>query len=319
MYVPLIIQYLQEQLKSEDICAKLGLCEQQKLVQPRNNVNIPEFKNFKDDPSACDICQDLVTLIDAYLDESATQEKIKTLLLTYVCPHLPDQYVAICQTVANTYIALVVKYLEQELSTLDVCKKVGLCTNQIKKVNTARKAISIPKGADNGFVCTLCTEVIRMVDDYLDDGKTEEEIISLITKYCDKIPAPYGAICDSLAAQYIPMVIKYLTEELTADEICTKIGLCKYEKKSAPRNPKVVLEAAGVSCDICKDFVNWVEKELKEYTVPALWKLVSVDCMKVPHLSKFCSIITQNDIQTILNLILNKLPAQKVCEWIKLC
>ena len=161
------------------------------------------------------------------------------------------------------------------------------------------------------------------------EEKTEEEIIALVEKLCDKIPAPYGSICDSLAEAYIPQIMAWLKEELEVLDICQKIGLCSATAKARAhrsikkaRNTKSLALRAqenGLGCDVCKDFIQWVEKELKTYTVPALWKLVSVDCAKVPYLCKFCAIITESDIETILNLILNKLPPAQVCSWIKIC
>jgi len=303
---------LTEKLSPEVICTTIGLCTETKAKKPRSIV-IPKGA---DNGFACTICQDVIRLIDDYLEDGKTEQEIIDLVTKY-CDMIPAPYGTICDALVAQYIPTIIQFLTEELDPEVICSTIGLCT-ETKAKKPRSQAIS--KTADNGFTCTLCENVIRMIDDFLKDGKTEQEIIDLLTKYCEMIPAPYGTICDSLVAQYIPAIIQYLTEKLTPDMICTKIGLCTETQKVHAQPRKIQQRAEdGVGCDVCKDFIDWAEKELKEYSTAALWQLVSVECPKIPHLSKFCSLITEGDISTILNLIISKLPSKTFCEWIKFC
>ena len=85
-----------------------------------------------------------------------------------------------------------------------------------------------------------------------------------------------------------------------------KTGRYAKNRKVVPRKTTLASRAAqnGIGCDVCKQFTQWAEKELTDLTVTGLWKLISVECPKVPYISKFCALITEEDIQTILNLII---------------
>jgi len=310
-YLPVIINWLEQEMEIIDICTKIGLCKN----SAKHIVRVPAgAKNGL----VCDTCKQLVSYVETLLDDGKTQAEIIA-LAQKLCDTIPAPYGAICDSLVASFIPQIIAWLEKEIEVLDVCRKLGLCTEAVKKIR-------IPAKADNGFVCDTCKQLVAYVETLLEEQKTQEEIIALAQKLCDKIPAPYGAICDSLVASYIPQIINWLEQELEVIDVCRKLGLCTEAVKKAPvkaaRRPNTLAERAhenGFGCSICKDFVQWVEKELTDYSIPALWKLVSVDCQKVKYLCKFCALITEQDIQTILNLILNKLPPAKVCEWIKIC
>ena len=321
-YISQIIDWIEQEIEAFDICKKIGLCTD------ALKIRIP--KGAKND-IVCETCQQLVKYVEKLIDSQTTKDKIIE-LCEELCDKIPAPYGSICDSLVETYISQIIDWVEKEIEALDICKRIGLCTdNKAKKVNKVNKVnkIRIPKNVDNDLICTVCQQVVAFVETLMTEEKTEEEIIALVEKLCDKIPAPYGSICDSLAEAYIPQIMAWLKEELEVLDICQKIGLCSATAKARAhrsikkaRNTKSLALRAqenGLGCDVCKDFIQWVEKELKTYTVPALWKLVSVDCAKVPYLCKFCAIITESDIETILNLILNKLPPAQVCSWIKIC
>jgi len=314
-YVPLIISYIEQQAEAFDICKKIGLCKESQRV--RAPLVIPKGG----EETACDLCKDIIAKVEEYLNQGQTQEQITELIVNKVCPLLPDTYKVLCTTLAGTYVPLIIKYLEQQAEAFDICKKIGLC----KESQRVRAPLVIPKGVEE-TACDLCKDIIADVEKYLNEGQTQEQITELIVnKVCPTLPDPYKTLCTTMASTYVPLIIKYIEQQAEAFDICKKIGLCKdTQRVKQPRQIRVQPRNAqkrenGAFCSICKDFIDWSEKEIKEYSVPALWKLISVDCMKVPHLSKFCAIITENDISTILNLIISKLPSQKVCEWIKFC
>jgi len=312
-FVPQIISWLEQEIEVIDICRKLGICTE---AVKKARVPIPAGAN---NGFACDTCKQLVAYVETLLEEKKTQEEIIA-LAQKLCDQIPAPYGTICDALVAQFIPQIISWLEQEIEVIDICNKLGLCTEAIKKAR-----VPIPAGANNGFACDTCKQLVAYVETLLEEKKTQEEIIALAQKLCDQIPAPYGTICDALVAQFIPQIISWLEQEIEVIDICNKLGLCTEAVKAPvhrnPRLPKLAARAAenGLGCTVCKKFVQWVEKEITDYSVPALWKLVSVDCQKIKYLAKFCSLITEQDIDTILGLILNKLPPAKVCEWIKIC
>jgi len=299
-YIPLIINYLEQELEALDICTKLGLCSSSNAA-----VRIPTFH----DVDTCELCKNVVMLIEDYLEEGKTEEEIEQFLNNNICPLFPDTYKAICTTIATTMIPQIIKYLADKFPPEDVCAKVGICNA------VARKAPS----QEDGFACVLCENVVRMIDDYLADGKTQAEIEELIQKFCDKIKAPYGAICDSLVQQYIPKIINYLEQKFEPTKVCTLIKLCKESKQVVPRKVKSVEENGELLCTACKYFINWAKGKLSTISVPAIYNLIEKECPKVPVIKNFCTKITEAQVQKIVDLLIQKIPDEKICTAIRFC
>jgi len=315
-YVPVIIEWLAKEMTAVDICSKVGLC---------STKAVPRFvkQNNADNGKVCDICQQVVNYIATLLTQSYTEAEIVA-LVEKLCTSIPAPFSLACDAIAAKYVPVIIEWLAKELTAVDICSKVGLCSTK------ALPRIAVPAKADNGLVCEVCKQLVFYVEDLIQEQKTQEEIIALAQKLCDKIPAPYGAICDTLVAQYIPQIIKWLEQEIEIIDICAKLNLCQAQQKKVAakkvenrpaRLPTLAARAASkkIGCDPCKDTIQWIEKELKTYSIPALWKLISVECPKVKFISKFCAIITESDLDTLFNLIVAKLPPLKVCQWIKLC
>jgi saposin len=299
-YIPLIINYLEQEMEAADICAKLGLCSES------NGIRIPTFH----DVDTCELCKNVVMLIEDYLEEGQTEEEIEQFLNDKICPLFPETYQAVCTTIATTMVPQIIQYLADKFPPEDVCAKLGICTSTV-----ARR---LPKAEDNGFTCVLCENVVRMIDDYLEDGKTQAEIEALLQKFCDKIKAPYGAICDSLVQQYIPKIIEYLEQKLEPTKICTLIKLCNEEKK-APRKAKTTTENGELFCAACKYFINWAEGKLSTISAPAIYNLIEKECPKIPYIKKFCTQITEQQVQAIVDMLIQKIPGDKICAAIHFC
>jgi len=305
-YIEQIIEWVEQEVESLEICQRIGLCP-----SASKKVRLP--KGAKND-MACETCKQLVKFVENLLESQTAKEEIVK-LCEELCDKIPAPYGAICDSLVEAYIDQIIEWVEQEVETLEICQRLGLCP-------TAKK-VRLPKGAKNDVSCTVCKQVVALIEALMVEEKTEEEITSLVEKLCDQLPSPYGAVCDSLAESYIPVIMQWLDQEIEVLDICKRLGLCTDAKKVVRQARKGTLAARassnGATCDVCQSFVKWAEKELEEYTVAALWKLVSVDCPKVAYIKNFCAILTESDIETILNLIIAKLTPLKICTWIKVC
>ena len=286
------------------------------ICKDHSFCNFVSRRPSKKNGLGCDLCKALVSQIEKMLLDKKTEEEIKAYLHKQ-CEQLVDPLRGVCNNIADLYVPIILEYLEQGLEKLHICQKIGFCQPE-RKVKIARRN----DFEANAMSCEMCKTLVAYVEQIMVSTKVEEEIEALVSKLCVKFPAPYNTLCQSLVHQYTPVIMQWLEQGLEKVDICAKLGMC--EKKSlkneydfTARLP--ITDFNGVSCDVCQSFFKWAEGEVKEYSVAGLWKLVHEKCPSVPYIASFCKLITQENINTIVDLILSKIPPQKCCALIHVC
>lgn len=79
----------------------------------------------------CEVCKAIVTGVEDLLKDKKTEEEIAALIGAQ-CVLLPDEYQQQCKTMCETYVPLIMQYIEQGLESVDVCVKLGFCEAQAK-------------------------------------------------------------------------------------------------------------------------------------------------------------------------------------------
>jgi len=291
-YIPQIITWINQGITNLKICNKLGFCEDVNASLRRANG------------ISCTMCQTIVAQVEKIMVDTKVESEIIA-LVEKLCDKFPSPYSTLCNSLVEQYVPVIMQWLEQGLEHLEICQKLGFCTN-----NSVIRNV-------NGISCTMCQTIVAQVEKIMVDTKVESEIIALIEKLCEKFPSPYSTLCNSLVEQYVPVIMEWLEQGLEHIEICQKLGFCTTEQVLLARKP--LSEANGVTCDVCKQFIQWAEEKLEDITVPALWKLVSVECPKVPYLKYVCALITEDNIKTLVDLLVSKATPEKACTFIKIC
>jgi len=290
-YVPSIIQWIEQGMEHANICAKLGFCSNEHLNA--------------DNGISCTICKSVVAEIEKIMVDTKVESEIIA-LLDKLCAKLPQPYSTVCLSLVEQYLPKIMQWLEEGIDHLEICKRIGLCpTDKVARLS-------------NGIGCTICKSIVAEVEKVMVDTKVESEVIALIQELCNKLPAPASTICDALVADFVPQIMEWLEQGLDHLEICQKLGLCSNDTLFLGARVPRELESE-LTCKVCKDFFQWAEQELKTISVDALWKLVTVECPKVPYLREFCKIINEQNIETFVNLILAKFNPDEACKFIKLC
>ncbi|KAJ3425619.1 hypothetical protein M0812_28064 [Anaeramoeba flamelloides] len=280
-YLPVIIQYLEQEIPPAKICELIGLC----------SAEVEEPQDIK-----CIACTTVVGFVEKFLAEGNTEEEIIK-LLEDVCQFLPNSYKSICDSIIEQYLPAIIQYIEQELPAQKICELIGLCSAEAEEPQDIK--------------CIACTTVVGFVEKFLAEGNTEEEIIKLLEDVCQFLPNSYKSICDSIIEQYLPAIIQYIEQELPAQKICELIGLCSAEAE----------EPQDIKCIACTTVVGFVEKFLAEgNTEEEIIKLLEDVCQFLPNSYKsICDSIIEQYLPAIIQYIEQELPAQKICELIGLC
>jgi len=119
--VPTIIAWLQSNASPEQICKILGVCKFQKT----------------NDTPFCAYCTTIVSSIEDYLAQNATQEEIEK-NVDQLCALLPDEFGLYCEAFIASEIPAIINYLNQNYTPQQVCSQIGLCATPPKPVKSGR-------------------------------------------------------------------------------------------------------------------------------------------------------------------------------------
>jgi len=82
----------------------------------------------------------------------------------------------------------------------------------------------------NELSCTLCTDIMTDIDNWITDEKSEAEIIAFVEQLCDHlgmILPEFTDACKNLMETQLPAIIDGLVNDnLDPAQVCTQLGLC---------------------------------------------------------------------------------------------
>lgn len=160
----------------------------------------------------------------------------------------------------------------------------------------------------NDVKCPVCKTVITLVDNWLDEGKTHEQIKKLVTQLCSYVGPSYADICSALLDGELEQIIKYI-ESMEPKQVCQKIKLCPVE-----------LTANAMACSVCKYIVDALENFVEDpHTEQQIVNLLDRLCKMFPKYEAVCDQLVAYGVMELVELIKQKAGAEKVCHLVKLC
>jgi len=267
----------------------------------------------------CAICEQVVTLAESALANNATEQEISN-LLNQLCTLIDNsplkQFGAVCHQIADN-VPLLVQLIESEAAPDVICGLLQFCPAvsavEIKKVHVAH---TIDK-------CTICEQVVSIVESALANNATEQEISNVLNKLCsvlDNSPLKEaGLICHDVAAN-IPVLINLLEQQLPPHEVCALLKIC---------NSTVATEGktlSGVdSCAMCTQVISLVEFELEQgKTIDEVVILAHDLCAVVAKnpilkpLAAACNKVADS-LPDLLPQLINQLTPELVCAQLGQC
>jgi len=161
--------------------------------------------------------------------------------------------------------------------------------------------------AKDDLKCQACETVIQLVDHWLDEGKTHEEIKKLVTQLCSYVGPKYADICTALLDGELEQIIK-LIETMDPHQVCQYIKLCDANKDSE------------TGCSVCKFIVDALENYIEDpHTEQQIVNLLDRLCKMFPKYESVCDQLVAYGVMELVELIKQKGDPQEVCEIVKLC
>jgi saposin len=186
------------------------------------------------------------------------------------------------------------------------CSLVGFCG--------AAQHSRLPT-APTDFLCDVCQEVIRYIEQLLLDGLVKEEIEQLAAEFCDLFPTPISIWCKSFIDQYIDEIIAAIESGIDAFNICGQIGICDLSL----RRP-LFKSPSGTFCDTCKSLINYARQLLVDgYARDEIEALLTAACGDLGPLAGLCAEFLDGFADQIFDWIDQELDATSICSLIGVC
>ena len=250
------------------------------------------------------------------LNETSVPEEI-ILAIDKLCNLMPEPAGSQCHMIVGVSGALIISLLRQGVDPHEVCAFLGMC-DPVESVKRGRA----PRLAGADWSCKMCETVVDTISKSMESTAVIEEVTVIIEQVCDLIEAPYSTLCHTLVKTYTALIMELLDQGLAALDICVRIGLCQGTRRPFPHARSQVVarsQKKTIQCDACKYFFYWAGSELATVTKQELWRLVSVECPKVEYIKHVCSFITEDNINTFVDLIAAQVEPQEACQWVGLC
>ncbi len=206
--------------------------------------------------------------------------------------------------------------------------------------------VELAKPLGASVECSLCKYVVAYVDAVIQTNKSEAAIDSALEKVCTILPHALNHSCVTFVDNYGPVLVEYIAEYATPDEVCAALKLCHNgTEQRTPR--KYILKFVfnltmvyifflakpvqhiqltevpinSIECTLCEFLVNYVNKALgANRSVAAVEALLEKACNILPSsLRANCtSFVTKYGPIIAFMLAKNETPVQ-VCDFIKVC
>ncbi|XP_036354761.1 prosaposin isoform X2 [Octopus sinensis] len=335
-YAGLIVTDLVEKINSSVVCHDIGVCSTQILIQAvADHFSKMKFStaNPFQEATECEMCKVLLKELHTVVEDKHVQQQITDFISNEVCSRLGDMKSSCLQLVME-YKPLIIKSIESLLDPVAGCTAVGMCTKEdsvvaktssmimatllpARKLPFLRVGLVLPEKptAKDSEECLICKELIKGLENLLEQDNIEKEIAAVLDKLCSILPNSYSKSCKSFIDKYTEGIIFLLVKELNPDILCSSLNVCTGTVNIAAKSDdpgcsyctKIVDKAAGylhAHSDI-------TENNFKEY----MYNL----CEKGGQYTVICEAAVDKYSQTIYNDLKKEMSSESMCASLNLC
>ncbi|XP_053381659.1 uncharacterized protein LOC123562193 [Mercenaria mercenaria] len=352
--IPTIMAAVEQGFDPQTICTDAGLCSgrskvrgkaqlKKKIIREKdtrtNNVDSALLKIIVTKQKTqrnvgdieCDICEGVIEIVDQFLEDNATDEKINQTLYN-LCSGLPDG--AIKDLCTQNVVPAIMSVVEQGFDPEKTCSLAGLCNDnrqkkktqevhkQVKDFRNDREISNIEKDSqENGNLkdlkCEVCKAVIEEIDAVLKQNASIEKVNETIYEVCSELPGALQDVC----LQAAPQIVDALKSGVDPTQACGSIGLCSSSSEASVTPEEEVEDinnnVGDIKCDICTLIIQGLDeiigKNSSEQKINAtIYKI----CNDLPGSAKsYCIILAP----VVLKEVESGVDPTTACSVMKLC
>jgi len=194
--------------------------------------------------------------------------------------------------------------------------------------------------ASNAQNCGSCEIVIQIIETYVENNATEQQILQALDTLCTLFPQ-YQATCDQIASQTLGQIISYIEDNETPTQVCTQLGLCsssspysvtmgkfniplkdvlKLQDLPKPSHTKGQGCGQSVECGSCEDVISVIETWLDQSgNQQEVITAVEIVCTYMPGWETTCDAIVAAGVPTVVNWIDTYENSTVVCNQLGMC
>jgi len=189
----------------------------------------------------CAVCTFLVKQVEGYVENNKTEAEILKALESDCSYFGIKSWITTCQELVTSYGPTLIQLVIDDQPADVVCTEVDLCSNLSSTIHSSNKnavAIIPAKPAPGGDAeCGACTFTVGRVETYVEQNKTEEEILGFLEKDCAILrDASWVSACKGVIASDGPALIKLVVDDQPPDVVCKELGFCA-KNATAPTRP----------------------------------------------------------------------------------
>lgn len=298
-------------------------------------LGAPIGKGRIGDDNKCVFCEFALHFLQNMLEQKDTREDIEQ-AVERLCDAMPHKLAEECDDYVDAYGDQVIELLAQEIDPSQICPMLHLCPSEEQVEDSVEDSDEKPDVS-----CVVCEYALTQLEDILEDNKTEASIKEALDKLCALLPKSAKPECEIFVDMYTDQVIQMLLNNLSPDEICTNLGLCKQAEAELPLLdsshqlpvsrlfvPSVSAQATNelemsqsAACVLCEFAMVQVDNLLSENaTEDEIIEVVDFICAHLPGvLADDCIGFVEQYGDAIIKLLVHELSPQTVCQQMNLC
>lgn len=298
-------------------------------------IGAPLGKGHVNDDNMCVMCEFAVHFLQNMLEQKSTRSEIEQ-AVDQLCSMLPHTVAEECQDYVDAYGDQVIELLAQEMDPKQICPMLHLCPSEQQLEETSDAHVK-----KEDVTCVMCEYAMTQLEDILQDHKTEDNIRNALDTLCSYLPKAVRAECQVFVDTYTDQIIHMLINDLSPDEVCVQLGLCKPKKPSLPKldsshqlpisrmflSPQTPKTGDGFEttqsavCVICEFAMMQLDNMLSENaTEDEIIEVVDYVCAHLPGtLADDCIGFIEEYGDAIIKLLVHELSPKTVCQQINLC
>jgi saposin len=205
-----VVAWINQNEDPEQICQQLGLCSSKKPAVATKPTKVAST-------AECSACENVIATVENWLDSTSNQQEVIT-AIEVVCTYMPE-WSTTCDAIIAWGVPTTVAWIEEYENPTAVCGQLALCNASVAK----------PKMLTGLDGCSICQEIVYMVENYISLGSTTTEIETYVDIACTVIPQ-WTQQCENYISSEVPSIIQWIENDETPQTVCTQLGTCSSKK-----------------------------------------------------------------------------------------
>jgi len=292
--------YMCDDEQEHQVVAEQAAEEPQQEIDPGFSVEVPA-----NDPVSCTACIAVSELLAKEINKNSTETEV-IIALEKVCTLVGKDISEECDALVENYGDDLVKFIIAEITSGDICKKLGLCLLEEEPTVDVSSDVT----------CEVCEFFATELDKLVTKDSTEEEIKEALEQVCNYLPKSFSTQCTALVETYIQVIVQEIVNGLSPKNICGASGLnlCPaLEMTQVQTNPL---------CAVCTLVAVQLSERLADNATQAqIIEALDEACKSVPlqPFASDCVIFVESKAPEILTQLADDVHPRELCHALRVC